>query len=559
MPRQRFESVISSYTGKKIGRFARVAKAVGILSRVAKLIRVYALQQHTMREVNQLRDKFADGLTKKDSEMLHEQAKVLLQATHRQESLSDLIQKAEQDSVVPWVQYSSGKMEGVHFNPMYFNASRCAMLPNKLRLITKKSPHDRNSAEIGCLRSYLQKLHSFKQFSNDLQNALCKVMRYEMFERRRVIIRKGHIAHSMYFLCYGNVGVSFSDNEDVIFSTPDPITLRPGACFGEMALITKAPRNATICCIEACEFMVIDADDFARLGLGMLIEEELEKRVKFFKESQLMHQEGLNPDLDLVRKMARESKLEQSNAGTVIEADVCKSRFTTFIYQGSAEVYRIVDLTEHEEFEECLNEVPEGYQQKRFSPTENYSICSRVGRLITGDFLMSSEEECRKLTVISQGATLIRFETSRLIEYGLGEQLRFYNVVFMQDNKIVRQFMEENKWRWWKKKIYDMHLQKTPHINRMKFNDENLSGCAYFPANVASSNSAQSMESCCDIPLTVYSEDGEIVRGKKRKEKMMKRGVSRMKLEQKREMIDSVHLQMFNSDGFIYQSLKAFS
>ena len=42
---------------------------------MAKLIRVYALQQHTMREVNQLRDKFADGLTKKDSEMLHEQVK----------------------------------------------------------------------------------------------------------------------------------------------------------------------------------------------------------------------------------------------------------------------------------------------------------------------------------------------------------------------------------------------------------------------------------------------------------------------------------------------------
>ena len=53
----------------------RVAKAVGILSRVAKLIRVYALQQHTMREVNQLRDKFADGLTKKDSEMLHAQVR----------------------------------------------------------------------------------------------------------------------------------------------------------------------------------------------------------------------------------------------------------------------------------------------------------------------------------------------------------------------------------------------------------------------------------------------------------------------------------------------------
>ena len=94
----------------------------------------------------------------------------------------------------------------------------------------------------------------------------------------------------------------------------------------------------------------------------------------------------------------------------------------------------------------------------------------------------------------------------------------------------------------------------------MKFKDENLPGCAYFPAaSVAPCTSEQSMNSCCDIPLTVYSEDGEVVRGTKKKEKVTKRAVSRVKLEMKREMIDSVHLQMFNSDGFIYQSLKAFS
>ena len=63
--------------------------------------------------------------------------------------------------------------------------------------------------------------------------------------------------------------------------------------------------------------MVIDADDFARLGLGMLIEEELEKRVKFFNESQLMQQDGRIVDPDLVRIMARESKLEQSGLGNV--------------------------------------------------------------------------------------------------------------------------------------------------------------------------------------------------------------------------------------------------
>ena len=93
MPRQRFESVVSSYTGKRIGRFARVAKAVGILSRVAKLIRVYALQQHTMREVNQLRDKFADGLTKKDSEMLHAQVKTRISS--RKVEINDLFYLGE--------------------------------------------------------------------------------------------------------------------------------------------------------------------------------------------------------------------------------------------------------------------------------------------------------------------------------------------------------------------------------------------------------------------------------------------------------------------------------
>ena len=42
-------------------------------------------------------------------------------------------------------------------------------------------------------------------------------MRFERFERRRIIIRKGHIGTSMYFLCFGSVGVIHDVDADILF------------------------------------------------------------------------------------------------------------------------------------------------------------------------------------------------------------------------------------------------------------------------------------------------------------------------------------------------------
>lgn len=93
----------------------------------------------------------------------------------------------------------------------------------------------------------------------------------------------------------------------------------------------------------------------------------------------------------------------------------------------------------------------------------------------------------------------------------------------------------------------------------MKFkNQENQLGCAYFPSKeTAEDPNFETMESFCSIPLTVYCENGDVVKGKKKKEKMAKRIVSRIRPTT--EMIDSVHLQMFNSDGFVNQAMKTFS
>ena len=67
-------------------------------------------------------------------------------------------------------------------------------------------------------------------------------MRYERFEGRRIVIRKGlfenqnkiyisnktlgHVGTSMYFLCYGSVGVVHSENAGKILSNKKELDKR---------------------------------------------------------------------------------------------------------------------------------------------------------------------------------------------------------------------------------------------------------------------------------------------------------------------------------------------
>ena len=53
------------------------------------------------------------------------------------------------------------------------------------------------------------------------------------------------------------------DNIQITYN--DVAHLRPGASFGELALIKNKPRAATIRCLKHCEFAVIARSDFKRV------------------------------------------------------------------------------------------------------------------------------------------------------------------------------------------------------------------------------------------------------------------------------------------------------
>ena len=58
------------------------------------------------------------------------------------------------------------------------------------------------------------------------------VVCYVRCQKRRTLLRKGHVAYSVYFVFSGAVSVDFDPDDHSIFSQKKLVTLRKGAVFG---------------------------------------------------------------------------------------------------------------------------------------------------------------------------------------------------------------------------------------------------------------------------------------------------------------------------------------
>lgn len=72
-----------------------------------------------------------------------------------------------------------------------------------------------------------------------------------------VLMRRGQTGDCMYFIVSGRVRVEGSGGA---------VELGPGDFFGEMALLSGAPRSATVVAIDTAELLVLDIADFRNLA-----------------------------------------------------------------------------------------------------------------------------------------------------------------------------------------------------------------------------------------------------------------------------------------------------
>lgn len=85
---------------------------------------------------------------------------------------------------------------------------------------------------------------------------IMQLLRARAVEAGTVIARRGEPAHSMYFISKGHVDIDLPGQR---------IQMNAGHFFGEVAIIKRTQRSATVTALSRCDLLVLEAHDFHAL------------------------------------------------------------------------------------------------------------------------------------------------------------------------------------------------------------------------------------------------------------------------------------------------------
>jgi CRP-like cAMP-binding protein len=127
-------------------------------------------------------------------------------------------------------------------------------------------------------RSELARMPLFRQASPSELDPILDRLRAEEFAPGAVIIRQGDVGDRFYLVRRGRVVVTVADaaGERVLGE------MGPGEYFGEMALLSDAPRSASVRAVEPTAVWSMGKDDFQALvdqfHLRSTLSSEVERR-----------------------------------------------------------------------------------------------------------------------------------------------------------------------------------------------------------------------------------------------------------------------------------------
>ncbi|MDX6768452.1 MAG: cyclic nucleotide-binding domain-containing protein [Elusimicrobiota bacterium] len=117
------------------------------------------------------------------------------------------------------------------------------------------------SAELGVLAGMMRKVEFFTPLTvGQLEKVLPAVLLYE-YAPGEVVFKEGQKGDAFHIVYQGKVAVSIKSGF-LGLSSKTVATLGPGAFFGEIALISDAPRTATVRCAEKTLLFTLVASDF---------------------------------------------------------------------------------------------------------------------------------------------------------------------------------------------------------------------------------------------------------------------------------------------------------
>jgi CRP/FNR family cyclic AMP-dependent transcriptional regulator len=137
-------------------------------------------------------------------------------------------------------------------------------------------------AAIGERTQTLKAVPFFTQLTDKELDVVRSVATEKHFPKNAVVLTEGEMGDSLYMIQSGKVKVFIGDEEgrEIILKI-----LGPGAFFGEMSMIDKQPRSASVTTIEPSTFLVLAHAGFERCveqapRIAKLVMECLAQRVR---------------------------------------------------------------------------------------------------------------------------------------------------------------------------------------------------------------------------------------------------------------------------------------
>ena len=86
--------------------------------------------------------------------------------------------------------------------------------------------------------------------------AIARLLKPQIVPQRQVVVRRGEPADAMFFIMEGDVEVDIEP----------PVRLGKGQFFGEIALLRRSNRSATVIAVSRTNLLALDAHGFIKTG-----------------------------------------------------------------------------------------------------------------------------------------------------------------------------------------------------------------------------------------------------------------------------------------------------
>lgn len=220
------------------------------------------------------------------------------------------------------------------------------------RTVLGKNLGDRTSEDLNTLSYLVEKLKCFEKIFGGIQSELASLAYLDAYDKGSVIVHQGRSGKGFYYILSGQVCIVLETTK----VKEDPVTLekkeevsleiagylKSGQTFGELALLLKGERKATVVCVTKTEVIRIDQDDFEQL-LKKNSQAEWSTKTVYIKSHPIFSTWPANNICEVIEQ----SHIHKYSQNTVVLSDLCNSsEFIYFVISGSCKVAYEVQMCE---------------------------------------------------------------------------------------------------------------------------------------------------------------------------------------------------------------------